>query len=304
VGVSRERRLPLRERDYFHLSHITLALSKLPHRTGKYQSALQKLWRVLQKSDLEKLFTRFPNVLLAWLARSRLSGSEYRVYFAIVSLTIGWNKTKCRIPLKRICGLTGMRKSHVSEQIKKLAEKGVISRNGKEISLMFPANGTSEKFLEDGTIVPHDRNKKFRKSRTSKSDSSHKKGKKSSTKNINSKDNTPKTGGGNQNDKATLHTIEALAEVMNRAMTGRTFESNEKRQSYIRRYEKDLEYLSHFQAEDVAKGIMLGQAQAEKLNYGLTPKHVANHVDAATAKQIKTQHKRFHEILSFFPTSS
>lgn len=128
--------------------------------------------------QLEDGYTMIANELLEAIYRISLSDYEHRVFWFIVRKTYGYKKKIDWIAQKQIVEETGISKSHVSETIKKLKNKNMITREGKKIGIQKDYDNwkflkqvtfnRNKKFLKEGIEVPDSsnqvpdtRNKKF-----------------------------------------------------------------------------------------------------------------------------------------------
>lgn len=77
-------------------------------------------------------YTRIANELLEALCKTRLSGCELRVMFAVLRLTYGYNAKERRILRRQIAEITGIRENNITRAVKSLASKHLITlkKNG------------------------------------------------------------------------------------------------------------------------------------------------------------------------------
>lgn len=79
--------------------------------------------------------TAIANELIEALARTYLSSYETQILFAIFRKTYGWNKKEDWIAGTQLSNMTGINRSHVSRTIKRLLNRNLIIKNGKNISI-------------------------------------------------------------------------------------------------------------------------------------------------------------------------
>lgn len=259
-------------------------------------------WRPMQDSDFKGEFTRLPNLIHEYLARTRMTASEYRLYHAYAREILGWNSYSKSIGPRSLRRLTGMSRSHIAENRAKLLRRGLISVSGKEVTLMFPNEGTFQKFPNEGTGVPQSGNKSVPEQGTRKSVSSRIEGKKSEPKDID-KDILPKRGKTNHEPIAPAAlSAAAIAEVIVCAQ-GTCFDSSAQQSSYVKKFQNDLAHLALYKPEEIAKTIIRIERHAEVRKYAWNPSHIAKGIDSAKSKEVTTakSKERFQQILSFFP---
>lgn len=80
-------------------------------------------------------FVKFSNLLLECLARTKMNGSESRVFHAVVRKTIGYNQEFDWISNTQLSALTGIASNHVGEALKKLKARNILLIQGKKIGL-------------------------------------------------------------------------------------------------------------------------------------------------------------------------
>jgi phage replication O-like protein O len=89
----------------------------------------------MAKPQIENGFTKIANELLDQLCRLDLSPNESRVIWVIIRKTYGFNKKMDRITNSQICEATGIHKSNVSHNVKRLLERQIVYKNGKTIGI-------------------------------------------------------------------------------------------------------------------------------------------------------------------------
>ncbi|GAL28170.1 Origin specific replication initiation factor [Vibrio variabilis] len=80
-------------------------------------------------------FVKFPNLLLECLARTKMNGSESRVFHAVVRKTIGYNQEFDWISNTQLSALTGIASNHAGEALKKLKARNILLMQGRKIGL-------------------------------------------------------------------------------------------------------------------------------------------------------------------------
>jgi phage replication O-like protein O len=88
----------------------------------------------LENPQLEEGFTPIANSIMEALARTQLSGYEWRVLLFLLRKTYGWSKPSDMISLSQFVDGTGIDKKNVMHTIKKLLDKNIIHRHGVEIN--------------------------------------------------------------------------------------------------------------------------------------------------------------------------
>ena len=89
---------------------------------------------------MKKDYTKIPNELLEGLAKIRLGNYEFRVIWAILRKTYGWNKKEDRIALSQFVKETGVLKQHICRAIRGLVRKGIITKRGNVKSPIISIN--------------------------------------------------------------------------------------------------------------------------------------------------------------------
>ncbi len=91
--------------------------------------------KIMNTPQLEDGYTRVANELLEALLKLGLSGYEFRIAFAIIRKTYGYNKKEDHISLSQITELTDIAKPHVSETITKLISYSIVTEIGNKLKL-------------------------------------------------------------------------------------------------------------------------------------------------------------------------
>ncbi len=79
--------------------------------------------------QLEDGYTRLANDLVEALARTDITGCEFRVALAVIRDTYGWNRKEATIGGKRMAKLTGIEdRAFLSRLARQLQSKGIITR--------------------------------------------------------------------------------------------------------------------------------------------------------------------------------
>lgn len=86
--------------------------------------------------QLENGYTKIANELLDALCRVHLSGNEWAYIHALIRKTYGFNKKQDWVTNTQIASITGLHRVRVSEAKTKLLEKGIITENNNQISLV------------------------------------------------------------------------------------------------------------------------------------------------------------------------
>ena len=97
----------------------------------------------------ENGYIKIANELFEALARTRLSGQESRVLFAIIRKTYGWGKTWDEISYSQISALTEISSQHVHHTIVKLLKRKIIERKslGKNKGYKMKINKDYEQWI-------------------------------------------------------------------------------------------------------------------------------------------------------------
>lgn len=144
-----------------------------PGRVGQVWSGL--LLAPLEKGDLfmgkriEYKFTPVDNKMLEALIKRKLPGRTLRVFLAILRQTNGFQRTEDKIMWKRYSNMTGLSKSHLSDQKSMLIKSGMIYEKDGEMGVItdfskwkeFPSTGTLKSTRKGERKVPVKGNKRF-----------------------------------------------------------------------------------------------------------------------------------------------
>ena len=105
-------------------------------------------------------FTRIHNRILEELAQIQLSGHESRILFALWRETYGWQKKEQWITPQKFKELTGLGKTRISETLKRLKERNLVTenRNSNEIKYGFNKHFAIWKPLRKTVTVTENRN--------------------------------------------------------------------------------------------------------------------------------------------------
>jgi DNA-binding transcriptional MocR family regulator len=222
------------------------------------------------------------------------------VLLAVLRLTLGWDNTRGKIPLRKLHELTGIGISHISEAIQELIAAGFLRREKRTLEVIFTPAGN---FPSGGTLLPADRKKQFPTTGTATPDPAHLDEQKPDLTERKTEHPHRKADGDHADDggEATPERLAALAQVITAAQ-GTSFDSDAQRDSYICRNHAALADLTLYAPEDIAKGIMAVESQAHRLRYSWNPTHVARAIDEARGHEIEADdaQERFEELLSFF----
>lgn len=85
---------------------------------------------VTDEPGLENGYIKIVNALAEGMAQSSLTSRQFRVVWAVIRKTYGFNKPKDRIAASQIAEITGMRRQRCSEALCDLERMGVIIREG------------------------------------------------------------------------------------------------------------------------------------------------------------------------------
>jgi len=110
-------------------------------------------------------FTRIHNRILEELAKIQLSGHEIRIIFALWRKTYGWQKKEEWITSHQFQQLTGLGKTRISESIKKLKKKNLVTekRNSNRVKYGFNKHFTTWKKLQKNVTVTENRKRSYGK---------------------------------------------------------------------------------------------------------------------------------------------
>lgn len=87
-----------------------------------------------EEINKEDGYVAIANGLVEQFAKINLSGSEWRILWAIFRKTYGWQKKADRISISQFEEITGMHRPNVVRAITKLIEKNIIIKNEKYIN--------------------------------------------------------------------------------------------------------------------------------------------------------------------------
>ncbi|WP_312836663.1 replication protein [Pantoea sp.] len=116
-------------------------------------------------ADLSNGYTKVANEIQKLKPRLRLSGREWQCFEAVIWLTYGWNKKQDRVTNTVIAELTGLSDTHVSDAIKSLAERKIITSQKQGMMKLVGVNteisawilekpGSGRKFPKTGKSFP------------------------------------------------------------------------------------------------------------------------------------------------------
>ena len=110
-------------------------------------------------------FTRVHNRILEELAKIQLSGHEIRIVFALWRKTYGWQKKEDFISVSQFQEMTGLNKVRISETIRKLKERNLVTENRNPSSVVYGFNKhfTTWKKLRKSVTVTENRNGSYGK---------------------------------------------------------------------------------------------------------------------------------------------
>lgn len=86
-------------------------------------------------ADLKEGWFALPNTMMDALCQTKFSDQETRVFRAVIRKTYGYNKTMDWIASTQIVELTGISKRHVSTTIKKLVNRNILIKDGKNMGV-------------------------------------------------------------------------------------------------------------------------------------------------------------------------
>lgn len=132
----------------------------------------------MSSKHLEEPHTRIINVVLEALCQVELGGYEYRVVYAIIRKTWGFQQKDDRIPVSQIVELTKIHKAHISRALKSLISRKIVTKNGNKLGIQknvklwkmekLPKMVTPKKLPDMVTPVTKNGNKKLPKMADSK----------------------------------------------------------------------------------------------------------------------------------------
>lgn len=89
-----------------------------------------------QKPTLEQGYCKIVNVVTEALCMAPLTSRQFRVVWAIIRKTYGYNKAKDRIAASQIAELSGLKRQHCSSALASLERMGVIIREGGSFGMV------------------------------------------------------------------------------------------------------------------------------------------------------------------------
>ena len=95
--------------------------------------------------QLENGYTQIANEIIEALMKTKLSGYQSRVLWAILRKTYGWHKKEDWISLSQLAKMTTIYPSHTSRTIKELIKRNIVTKIGNKIA--FNKNYTKWKKL-------------------------------------------------------------------------------------------------------------------------------------------------------------
>jgi phage replication O-like protein O len=118
-------------------------------------------------ADLKDGYTKTANDIQNMKPKLKMSGREWQVFEAIICLTYGWNKKQDRVTNTVIAGLTGLADTHVSDSLKALTDRKIITCVKQGSMKLVGVNKVVSEWVLDkpksGKILPES-GKKFPKS--------------------------------------------------------------------------------------------------------------------------------------------
>jgi phage replication O-like protein O len=84
--------------------------------------------------QVEDGHTRIANELMEALCRTRIPGEARQVLDVIFRKTYGWHKKSDAISLSQFVEMTGLKKPHIAESLKKLLVMNIITEKGKAVT--------------------------------------------------------------------------------------------------------------------------------------------------------------------------
>lgn len=84
--------------------------------------------------QLEDGFTPIANEILEAMARINLSSYQLNIVMVVWRKTYGWGKKVDWISINQIARMTGIHKRNVNQNVKKLVEKNMIRKNGRQMA--------------------------------------------------------------------------------------------------------------------------------------------------------------------------
>jgi len=94
----------------------------------------------MSSPQLEDGYTRFAHELLESIMFNDFSKREMKLILAIARKTYGWHKKWDRIDLGQFCGMTNLKKNHISTTLKDLVEKNVVLKHSEKRVSFYAIN--------------------------------------------------------------------------------------------------------------------------------------------------------------------
>lgn len=85
-------------------------------------------WVTEMKSNYADGFRKIPNALYEAMMKANITRSGYKILFAVIHLSIGYQKNSAEISLTQFSSLTGLSRQGVIEAIKFLISQNVITK--------------------------------------------------------------------------------------------------------------------------------------------------------------------------------
>lgn len=107
-------------------------------------------------NEIKNCYTKIPNDMLEAMFRLDISGNEMRIFLYIIRRTYGFHRDSAEISLTEIASAVGMKKTHVSNALKKLEGMSIIERRSAQgshpqmISVSGKITHLSETVTENG----------------------------------------------------------------------------------------------------------------------------------------------------------
>ena len=107
-------------------------------------------------NEIKNCYTKIPNDMLEAMFRLDISGNEMRIFLYIIRRTYGFHRDSAEISLTEIASAVGMKKTHVSNALKKLEGMSIIERRSAQgshpqmISVSEKITHLSETVTENG----------------------------------------------------------------------------------------------------------------------------------------------------------
>jgi phage replication O-like protein O len=91
--------------------------------------------KVDKKEIFMKSYSKTPSELLEALAKTKLSGYEFRLILVVLRKTYGWNKESDFISTSQFVKETGIKKWHIWRTKKRLLWRKIITQKGNKLSI-------------------------------------------------------------------------------------------------------------------------------------------------------------------------